>query len=119
MKVLYGSRMARPDLLKINCSLASEVSRWSSTSTERLHRMMCYIEQTKHIGLVGWCGDSPSDLFLEAFADADFASDYNTARSTTGGILFIKGLDTSFVLSCVSKKQGASHTLRPNPRWWH
>ena len=86
MKVLYASRMARPDL-KVNCSLASEVSRWSSSSSERLHRMRMYIEQTLHIGLGGWCGDSPSDIFPDAFADADFASDYNTARSTIGGII--------------------------------
>ena len=73
--------------------------------------MLCYIEQTVHIGLVGWCGDSPADLYLEAFADADFASDYDTARSTTGGILFLVGPDARFVLSCVSKKQGCiSHS---------
>ena len=89
MQVLYASRMAGPDLLKINCTLAAEVSRWDSYQAERLHRMMSYIEQTRHVGLVGWCGDPPADIFLEAIADADFASDFNTARSATGGILFI------------------------------
>ena len=74
---------------------------------------MCYIEQALHIGLVGWCGDSPSDLYLEAYADADFASDYNTARSTTGGILFLAGPDTRFVLSCASKKQGCVSRSTP------
>mgnify|MGYP003323707049 CR=1 FL=1 len=88
MKVLYASRMARPDLLKVNCSLASEVSKWDSSSAERLHRMLCYVEQHKHMVFVGWCGDSPADLSLEAFAGAGFASDYNTAKSTTGGIIF-------------------------------
>ena len=107
MKVLYGSRMARPDLLKVNCSLATCVNRWQATDNDRIHRMMSYIEQTRHLRLVGWCGDSPADLSLEAFADADFASDYNTARSTTGGNAFITGPDARFVLSSVSTQQGA------------
>eukprot|EP00969_Alexandrium_andersonii_P264796 11703685-Alexandrium_andersonii.AAC.1 len=62
MKVLYAARMARPDLLKAVCSLASNVNRWTSTDNERSHRMMCYIYQHRDLRLVGWCGDSPGNL---------------------------------------------------------
>eukprot|EP00969_Alexandrium_andersonii_P347662 15371511-Alexandrium_andersonii.AAC.1 len=49
MKVLYGARMARADLLKCVCSLASRVNHWGSAVTERLHRLMCYIAQSKAV----------------------------------------------------------------------
>eukprot|EP00969_Alexandrium_andersonii_P093545 4131455-Alexandrium_andersonii.AAC.1 len=64
--------MARPDLLKAVCSLAPNVNRWTSTDTERLHRMMCYSHQNNALRLVGWRGDTPDKLGLAAFADADF-----------------------------------------------
>eukprot|EP00969_Alexandrium_andersonii_P306680 13557587-Alexandrium_andersonii.AAC.1 len=73
MKVLHGARVARPDLLKCVCSLASRVNHWGPAETERLHRLMCYIAQSKELRLVGWCGDSPDALAIRAFADADFA----------------------------------------------
>eukprot|EP00969_Alexandrium_andersonii_P326411 14421708-Alexandrium_andersonii.AAC.1 len=85
MKVLYAARMACPDLLKAVCSLASNVNRWTSTDTDRLRRVVCYIHRHKDILLVGWCGDNPEDSGLAAFADADFASDNDTSRSANGG----------------------------------
>eukprot|EP00969_Alexandrium_andersonii_P036017 1577650-Alexandrium_andersonii.AAC.1 len=39
MKVLHAAWVARPDLLKAVCPLASNVNRWTSTDAERLHRM--------------------------------------------------------------------------------
>eukprot|EP00969_Alexandrium_andersonii_P103196 4553564-Alexandrium_andersonii.AAC.1 len=72
---------------------------------------MCYIAQSKELRLVGWCGDSPDALTIRAFADADFVSDRDTARSTTGGCVVFMGLDTRFALATASKKQTAvSHS---------
>ena len=70
-KVLYGARMARPDLMKITCTLARAVNRWTPTHAEQLHKMMCYIHQHSEIRFVGWCGDDPSQLSIRGYADAD------------------------------------------------
>eukprot|EP00969_Alexandrium_andersonii_P110651 4883094-Alexandrium_andersonii.AAC.1 len=78
--------MARPDLLKAVCSLASNVNRWTSTDSDRLRRAMCYIRKHKDLRLVGRCGGDPDNLGLAAFDDADFTSDNDTSRSTNGGI---------------------------------
>eukprot|EP00969_Alexandrium_andersonii_P095357 4212714-Alexandrium_andersonii.AAC.1 len=59
MKVLYGARMARPDLLKCVCSLASRVNHWGPAESERLHRLMCYIAQSKDCLL--YTSPSPRD----------------------------------------------------------
>eukprot|EP00969_Alexandrium_andersonii_P080965 3570463-Alexandrium_andersonii.AAC.1 len=36
--------------------------RWTSTDTERLRRMMCYMHQRNDLRLVGWCGDAPDPV---------------------------------------------------------
>eukprot|EP00969_Alexandrium_andersonii_P065221 2872285-Alexandrium_andersonii.AAC.1 len=53
---------------------------------------------------------------LAAFADADFASDNDTSRSTNGGILFMTGPDTRFPLTFVSQKQKAVSHSTPEAR---
>ena len=41
MKVLYGARMARFDLLRAVCSLACSVTKWDKDCDRKLHRLMC------------------------------------------------------------------------------
>ena len=43
MKILYGARMCRWDLLQACCTLAREVTRWNKNCDVRLHKLMCYI----------------------------------------------------------------------------
>jgi hypothetical protein len=43
MKVLYAARMARPDLLRPTCYLATRVTKWTVQCDKMLYRMMCYI----------------------------------------------------------------------------
>ena len=51
------------------------------------------------------------DLHLELYSDADFASDLETRKSTSGMFLVLVGPNTFFPLSGVSKKQSAvSHS---------
>ena len=57
MKVLYGARMARFDLLRAVCHLACFVTKWSETCDRRLHRLMCYINSTLDFSMHGWVGD--------------------------------------------------------------
>ena len=53
MKVLYGARMARFDLLRAVCALASCVTKWDKDCDRKLHRLMCYLHTTKHYRQVG------------------------------------------------------------------
>ena len=48
---------------------------------------------------------------LDCYADADFAGDHKTARSTTGVHMCLKGPHTYFPMNGISKKQDAvSHS---------
>ena len=53
MKVLYGARMARYDLLRPTCRLACHVANWTEDCDRRLHRLMCYIQSSLTHRLVG------------------------------------------------------------------
>ena len=61
--------------------------------------------------MIGWVGDSLPDLGPHLYADADFAGDTETKRSTSGVHLCIRGPHSSFPLTGVSKRQGCvSHS---------
>ena len=111
MKVLYAARMARFDLLRAVGALASCVTKWDELCDKRLHRLMCYLHHTLHLRMVVWVGDSLADLRPHLFADADFAGDHNSMKSTSGVYLCIQGPRTCFPLAGISRKQGAvSHS---------
>jgi hypothetical protein len=46
MKILYGARMARYDLLRAVCHLASCVTKWNRQCDVDMHRLVCYIRTT-------------------------------------------------------------------------
>jgi len=75
MKMLYGARVCRLDLLKAIGDLSTRITKWSTACDRRLHRLVSYINRTIDTVLVGWVGDSKADLFLKLFVDADFAGD--------------------------------------------
>ena len=111
MKILYGARLARFDLLRAVCQLATCITKWDVNCDRRLHRLVCYIASTYHIRMVGWIGDPLKDLELHLFADADFAGCTKTSRSTSGLFLCLQGPDTRFPLQGQTKKQGCvSHS---------
>ena len=56
---------------------------------------------------VGLIGDSPSNLQLGLFSDADFAGDRAGMRSTSGVFLALYGPHSFFPLSAQSKKHTA------------
>ena len=87
MKVLYAARMARPDLLRAVCALASEVTRWNRACDKKLYRLMCYVHHTADLVLEGFVGKDAKlgNVFQRLFADADWAGCKETARSTSGG----------------------------------
>ena len=87
MKLLYAARMARWDLLRPICALASCVSTWTIWCDKMLHRLVCYVNSTVDKRLVGYVGDKLTDCRLELHADADLAGCKLTKKSTTGSFL--------------------------------
>ena len=105
MKALWLGRLARPDIIKPIGDLATCVQKWSRNNDRQAHRLFCYIDSTKHHRLVGHVNDSPDDLHLSLYVDADFAGEKAHARSTSGGYLVLSGPNTFFPLAWVSKRQ--------------
>ena len=64
MKILYGARLARWDLLKIVQLLSSRVTNWIVACDIALHRLICYINSTADLVLSGYVGDSRAFLLL-------------------------------------------------------
>ena len=111
MKVLYAARMARYDLLKPIGALASNVTKWDQLCDKKLYRIMCYINSSLHLRLLSWVGDQKGDLGPHLYADADFAGDKDTMRSTSGVFMTVLGPNSSAPLNGMSKKQSAvSHS---------
>ena len=111
MKILYAARMARYDVLRAVCSLASLVTKWTKNCDKQLHRLVCYLNSSVDMKLVGWVGETIEKWHLELFADADLASDLLTRRSTSGVYLCLAGPNTRMPQSAVSKKQSCvSHS---------
>ena len=74
---------------------------------------MCYINSTLDLRLSGWVGDKDLELAPHLFADADFAGDGTTMRSTSGVIVVILGPNSYFPLAATSKKQTAVSHITP------
>eukprot|EP00975_Prorocentrum_lima_P022013 4633205-Prorocentrum_lima.AAC.1 len=64
MKILYGARMARYDLLRAVSYLASTVTKWTLSCDQDLHRLVAYINFTLSLRQVSWSGDPASALQL-------------------------------------------------------
>ena len=99
--------MARFDLLRAVCALATRVTKWDLDCDRKLHRLMCYIWSTRQYRLVGWVGQHDPTADPVLFTDADFAGCSETMRSTNGVHVEIAGPQTKFPTTGVSKKQGA------------
>jgi hypothetical protein len=105
MKVLYGARMARPDLLRATCYLARLIIKWTTACDKMLHRLMCYISSTLDVKMQGFIGDEFDVLSIELYSDADLASCKATAKSTSGVLIAIGGPHSSFAINWISNQQ--------------
>ena len=63
------------------------------------------MHSTPDLKLIGQVADGAELLELALYVDADFAGDRTDAKSSSGGYLVLKGPNTFFPLSWVSKKQ--------------
>ena len=105
MKALWLGRLSRPDIIKPINDLATKVQSWSRGDDKRLLRLIQYIHSTPHYRLVGTINDSPDQLELHLYVDADFAGDRLSGKSTSGGFMVLHGPNTFFPLAWVSKRQ--------------
>ena len=111
MKIRYGARLARFDLLRPIAALASKIIKWDTVCDRMLHRLVCYINSPLGYKLEGHIGDSSKYVNLTLFSDADFAGCLDTAKSTSGVLIALTGPNSFFPLNAVSKKQACvSHS---------
>ena len=111
MKIHYAARMCRYDLLRAVSALARFVSRWTVLQDKMLHRLVCYVHHSIGRKMYGWIGDARADLKVTLYADADFAGDTETMRSTSGVFLALTGPNSFFPISALSKRQSCvSHS---------
>jgi hypothetical protein len=113
MKVLWGARMMRWDLLKATSYLARHVSKWTAACDRMLHRLMSYINSTKTYTLTGTIGDLCSEWHLKLFADADLAGDKSDHKSTSGMFHCVSSPHSFFPLTAKSAKQSCVSTSTP------
>eukprot|EP00959_Pyramimonas_sp_CCMP1952_P389069 8152017-Pyramimonas_sp.AAC.1 len=73
MKMLYGARMARPDLLSAVCKTAACATKWTEQQDIDLFRIICNLNATVDYRLASWARDGREDAWLKQFADADLA----------------------------------------------
>ena len=111
MKMLYGARVVRFELLWPICSLARQVSKWNKACDKRLHRLISYVYHTLDHSLESFVGDDPADCHPILFSDAGFAGDLTNAKSTSGAYLAIVGPNTFAPVTASCKKQ----TCVPHP----
>ena len=105
MKILYGARMGRYDLIRPAQALASRITKWNRLCDKKLHRIVSYINSTLDLHLYGWVCDKPSDIEIVAYCDADLAGDRTDSKSTSGVLICLVGPRTYVPITAVSKKQ--------------
>ena len=107
MKLLWLSRLSRPDLSFAITSLAGAICKWSRNHDIQLKRLLGYVKQTCDFGLWGHVpGYHPPTL--RVYCDADLAGDPLTCKSHTGilVVLDFQG-EATFPVSWCSKRQTA------------
>ncbi|CAE7488465.1 unnamed protein product [Symbiodinium sp. CCMP2592] len=105
MKILYGARMGRYNLIRPVQALASLITKWDGLCDTKLHRLVCYINSTLDLNLYGWIGDAPEMLELVLYCDADLAGDRTDSKSTSGVFMCLLGPRSFMPLNALSKKQ--------------
>ena len=106
IKALWLGRLARPDIIKPIGDLATAVQKWSRNHDRQLARLIAYVHSTTRYRLVGVIKDNLQHLHLALYADADYAGEMD-AKSTSGGVLVLKGPNTHFPLAWFSKRQAS------------
>ena len=110
MKLMYGARMAMPQICDIASRLASQIAKWSADSDRRLLRVHANTDTL----LTGMLAKSyRKHLKIIAWPDAELNGDFMSTKSTDGFFVELAGRGgRGFPLAWGSRKQGlmAMHT---------
>ncbi len=68
-KIMYLAKLCRPDCLLTVCFLATRVTNPTKQDWKKLHRLLCYLNETKELGIVLKPGRK---LGLTAYIDASY-----------------------------------------------
>ena len=96
MKLLWLTRLSRPDLAFAVSQLSTQVTRWCRNSDKMLYRLMCYLDSTRTLCMKVSVFDVPSVCTLDLYVDADLGGCPFTSKSTSGLFLVIKGPGGTF-----------------------
>ena len=116
MTLLYGARMARPELAVAITRLASRVSKWSAECDERLIRLYDFIHDRIELCIYGSLSTRDATMCeIWAWPDADLAGDkLFSSKSTSGRFIELVGADgRGFPLQWSTHKQGATALSTP------
>lgn len=105
MKILWLTRLCRPDLSYPVCVLAGQVTCWSRNSDKMLFRLLCYLNSTVDLCMHLSVNDPPEQSTLDLFCDADLGGCQWTARSTSGLYLVIRGPQTFVPIAWHARRQ--------------
>jgi hypothetical protein len=106
MRLLWLSRLTRPDLPFIVTRLASRVTSWTKFEDRQLHRCVSYLNSSTEVVLTGSVSHK-GDVRLDVYTDADFAGCVHSVKSTSGLWVEVTGDGHSFPLFWQSKKQSS------------
>ena len=71
MKIFFGARLARWDLLHAVRDLTRYITKWTQAHDKMLYRVVAYIQETKELHMKGHILDSADDHWLGLYVDAD------------------------------------------------
>ena len=118
-KDVWAARLARPDLLRAINHLATNVTEWTSKFDTMMCRLMGYIYQnTLHLSMIGWVGDSREQLFPHFFAGADFAGDVDTTVDKWLLLRHTRALHIVSHFGCDANGKHAFHIPPLKQNWW-
>ena len=127
MMMLYGARSARPDLLRAIAHLARFLTKWCTWHDDELNHLVSYVSNSlgyRHFGYMDQKIDI-KEMNPHLFADAAFADDVKTSKSTSGAYMTLrtalttngreefKALKTDFPLGCASQSQSCQAHSTP------
>ncbi len=116
MAALYAGRLARFDLLRAIQRLAESFHKWTKRHSQKLHRLMEYINSHLNHLQYGFIGDPWDELQIVEFVDADWASDNQDKKSTTGALLVLFGPNSFYPSARFAKSKDAKACRRLRQR---
>ena len=102
MKIMYGPRNCRFDLLCAVGAFARRLTKLGALEDRKLRRLTEYTHSPHTLQLTGFVGDRQEDLELVQYSDAGYAGDRSDTHSISGSYLVLVGPHSWFPLAASS-----------------